>query len=181
MNQIGIPESERPELLAYLKKTYRYEDGAIFNRRTGRIVGGSKMNTGYLGFCIRFKGNRYCTLTQRVVWALCYDQLPTQTIDHINGDRRDNHIKNLREVSQSSNNLNTLLPWRPNKDSGVPGVFPHLGKFETKIQGHQYSFCNPYEAFYWAIACGKRYRTHPQPLPAGRGEERPKKEESIKN
>ena len=163
MNQIGIPESERPELLAYLKKTYRYEDGAIFNRRTGRIVGGSKMNTGYLGFCIRFKGNRYCTLTQRVVWALCYDQLPTQTIDHINGDRRDNHIKNLREVSQSSNNLNTLLPWRPNKDSGVPGVFPHLGKFETKIQGHQYSFCNPYEAFYWAIACGKRYKPTPSP------------------
>ena len=158
MNQIGIPESERPELLAYLKKTYRYEDGAIFNRRTGRRLQGGKMNNGYLKMTITFKGGSYSLIYQRVVWTLCYDQLPTQTIDHINGDKLDNHIKNLREVSQSSNNLNTLLPWRPNKDSGVPGVFPHLGKFETKIQGHQYSFCNPYEAFYWAIACGKRYR-----------------------
>ena len=158
MNQIGIPESERPELLAYLKKTYRYEDGAIFNRRTGRRVSGSKMNNGYLGFGIRFKGNRYCTLTQRVVWALCYDKLPTQTIDHINGDKLDNHIKNLREVSQPDNQLNTLLPWRPNKVTGVAGVIKHRCKYQSKIQGHLYSFCNPYEAFYWAIACGKRYK-----------------------
>ena len=158
MNQIGIPESERPELLAYLKKKYIYEDGRIVNRRTGRIVRGSKLHNGYLGFCIRFKGNKYSTLTQRVVWALCYDQLPTQTIDHINGDKRDNHIKNLREVSQSGNNLNTLLPWRPNKDTGVPGVEKHSLKYRCWIQGHRYFFCNPYEAFYWAITCGKRYR-----------------------
>ena len=158
MNRIGVPVSEQQELLAYLKKTYRYEDGRIVNRRTGRIVSGSKLHNGYLGFGIRFKGNRYCTLTQRVVWALCYDKLPTQTIDHINGNKRDNRIENLREVSQPDNQLNTLLPWRPNKDTGVAGVFPHLGKFETKIQGHRYTFCNPYEAFYWAIACGKRYR-----------------------
>jgi hypothetical protein len=168
MNQIGIPESERPELLAYLKKTYRYEDGAIFNRRTGRRLQGGKMNNGYLKITITFKGGSYSLIYQRVVWTLCYDQLPTQTIDHINGDKLDNHIKNLREVSQSSNNLNTLLPWRPNKDSGVPGVFPHLGKYETKIQGGAFRFCNPYEAFYWAIACGKRYRTSPQPSPKER-------------
>jgi hypothetical protein len=167
MNQIGIPESERPELLAYLKKTYRYEDGRIFNRRTGRRRRGGKTSSGYLGFNFNFKGKGCRSYIHRIVWALCYDQLPTQTIDHINGDKLDNHIKNLREVSQSSNNLNTLLPWRPNKDSGVPGVFPHLGKFETRIQGHLYSFCNPYEAFYWAIACGKRYRGLPQePTPS---------------
>ena len=169
MNQIGIPESERPELLACLKKKYRYEDGRIVNRRTGRIVSGSKMHNGYLGFCIRFKGNRYCTLTQRVVWALCYDQLPTLTIDHINGDKRDNHIKNLREVSQSGNMLNWLLPWRPNKVTGVAGVKKHGCKYQSKIQGHLYSFCNPYEAFYWAIACGKRYKPTPNPSLKGGG------------
>ena len=36
MNRLGIPESEQPSLLAYLKKTYRYEDGDIINRKTGR-------------------------------------------------------------------------------------------------------------------------------------------------
>ena len=158
MNQIGIPESERPELLAYLKKTYRYEDGAIFNRRTGRRVQGGKMNNGYLCFGIWFKGNKYNTLKQRVVWALCYDQLPTLTIDHINGNKRDNRIENLREVSKPDNQLNTLLPWRPSKVTGVVGVTLDYKKYQTRIQGRRYSFHNPYEAFYWAIACGKRYR-----------------------
>ena len=158
MNQIGIPESERPELLAYLKKTYRYEDGGIVNRRTGRRVQGDRMNNGYSKMTIAYKGGFYSSLTQRVVWALCKDQLPTLTIDHINGDRLDNRIENLREVSQSSNNLNTLLPWRPNKVTGVAGVIKHRCKYQSKIQGHLYTFINPYEAFYWAIACGKRYR-----------------------
>ena len=158
MNRIGVPESEHKELLAYLKNNYKYEDGGIVNRKTGRRRRGGRTSSGYLKFHFSFKGKNCNSFIHRIVWALCYNELPTTTIDHINGDRLDNRIENLREVSQSGNNLNTLLPWRPNKDSGVAGVFPHLGKFETKIQGHQYSFCNPYEAFYWAIACGKRYR-----------------------
>ena len=163
MNRIGIPESEQPALLAYLKKTYRYEDGRIVNRRTGRIVGGSKLHNGYLGFCIWFKGNKYCTPKQRVVWALCYDQVPTLTVDHINGDQLDNRIENLREVSQSDNLLNMLLPWKPNKVTGVPGVEKHGLKYRCWMQGRQYSFHNPHEAFYWAIACGKRYKPTPNP------------------
>ena len=159
MNRIGIPESEQPALLAYLKKTYRYEDGNVVNRRTGRIVGGSKLHNGYLGFCIWFKGNKYCTPKQRVVWALCNNELPSQTVDHINGDRQDNRIENLREVSQTDNNLNTLHAWEPNKDTGVTGVAVKEHGYQSKIQGRNLHFHNPYEAFYWAIACGKRYRS----------------------
>ena len=158
MNRMGVPESEQQELLAYLKNNYKYENGGIVNRRTGRRVQCSKKSNGYLGFTICFNGNRYSSLTQRIVWALCYDELPTQTIDHINGDILDNRIENLREVSQSDNMLNTLLPWRPNKITGVAGVKKHGCKYRSRIQGHLYTFCNPYEAFYWAVACGKRYR-----------------------
>ena len=158
MNRIGVPESEQQELLAYLKKTYRYEDGAIVNRRTGRRRRGGKTSSGYLGFNFNFKGKGCRSYIHRIVWALCYDQLPTQTIDHINGNQLDNRIENLREVSQSGNNLNTLLPWRPNKDTGVAGVSLSRKRYQSKIQGHRYTFCNPYEAFYWTIACGKRYR-----------------------
>ena len=147
MNRIGIPESEQPALLAYLKRTYRYEDGGVVNRRTGRKVKGSKMRNGYLGFTISFNGNRYCTLTQRIVWALCNNELPSQTVDHINGD----------------NNLNTLLPWNSNNAAGVAGVDKTGLKYRTNIQGQRFTFHNPYEAFYWAIACGKRYKPTPSP------------------
>ena len=163
MNRIGIPESEQPALLAYLKRTYRYEDGGIVNRRTGRKVKGSKMRNGYLGFTISFNGNNYCTLTQRIVWALCYNELPTKTVDHINGNRLDNHIENLREVNQTDNNLNTLLAWNSNNAAGVAGVEKTGLKYRTNIQGQRFTFHNPYEAFYWAIACGKRYKPTPSP------------------
>jgi len=159
MNRIGVPESEHKELVAYLKKTYRYEDGGIVNRRTGRRVQGSKKSNGYLGFTIRFNGNRYSSLTQRIVWALCNNELPTQTIDHMNGNRLDNRIENLRVVSMTDNNLNMLLPWVPDNASGVAGVEKHGRKYRTNLQGRRFTFHNPYEAFYWAIACGKRYRS----------------------
>jgi hypothetical protein len=158
MNRIGIPESKQQELLAYLKNNYKYENGGIVNRKTGRRRRGSKKSSGYLGFNFYFKGKGCNSYIHRIVWALCYNELPTTTIDHINGDILDNRIENLREVIQSENNLNSLLPWRPNKGTGIPGVDLHHGRYRTAIRGQGYRFSNPYQAFYWAIACGKRYR-----------------------
>ena len=159
MNRLGIPESEQPALLAYLKRTYRYEDGGIVNRKTGRRVKGCKTENGYLSFGFRFRGKNYCSKFQRIVWALCYDRLPTLTIDHINGKKLDNRIGNLREVSLSENLLNMLLPWKPNKDTSVASVSFCRNIYQTKIQGRNYYFSNPYEAFYWAMVCGKRHRS----------------------
>ena len=158
MNRIGIPESERQELLAYLKKTYKYDDGHIVNQKTGKRRRECKINRGYLEIIIRFKGNLYHISCHRFVWALCNDRLPTLTIDHINGDQLDNRIENLREVSQSDNLLNWLLPWKPNKDTGVAGVWENKGGFRSIIRGAKHYFHNPYEAFFWGVQCGKRYR-----------------------
>jgi hypothetical protein len=90
------------------------------------------------------------------------------TIDHINGDKHDNRIENLREVSQSDNMLNWLLPWEPNNAAGVAGIEKKGLKYRTMIHGRRFTFSDPYQAFYWAIACGKRYRTSPQPSPKER-------------
>ncbi len=53
---------------------------------------------GHLGF-------KYAA--HRLAWVLYYGSWPTQNIDHWNGDRSDNRIRNLRDVSQSENMLNT--------------------------------------------------------------------------
>lgn len=159
MNTMRLSESERQALLAYLKKTYRYDDGHIVNRKTGKRRRERKGTNGYLGINIRFKGNLCLISCHRFVWVLCNGCWPQLTIDHINGNCFDNRIDNLREVSQSDNKFNTLLPWRPNKDTGVAGVSERKRDFQTKIRGFNHHFRNPYEAFFWGVQCGKRYES----------------------
>jgi len=56
----------------------------------------------------------------RVIWAIAYDKWPTDQIDHINHDKKDNRIENLREVTNQENHKN--LPRSLNNTSGVTGV-----------------------------------------------------------
>ena len=158
MNTMRLPESERQELLAYLKKTYKYDDGHIVNRKTGKRRRELKNPNGYLYVNIRFKGNLYRISCHRFVWVLCNDCWPQLTVDHINGNRHDNRIENLREVTQSDNIFNTLLAWNSDNAAGVAGVEKAGLKYRTNIQGRRFTFRNPYEAFYWGVQCGKRYR-----------------------
>ena len=57
----------------------------------------------------------------RVIWALVHGEWPAGEIDHINGDRADNRISNLRDVSPAENMKN--LKRRTSNTSGVNGVY----------------------------------------------------------
>lgn len=56
----------------------------------------------------------------RVAWALAHGAWPEGEIDHINGDRSDNRLANLRDVSAAENRKNQTRS-RANT-SGVTGV-----------------------------------------------------------
>lgn len=45
-------------------------------------------------------------LAHRVAWAIYYGYWPKNDLDHINGDRSDNRIHNLREATRTENNAN---------------------------------------------------------------------------
>lgn len=59
-------------------------------------------------------------LAHRVVYAIYYGTWPTSQIDHINGNRSDNRISNLRSVTNAENARNTKK--RSNNTSGYSGV-----------------------------------------------------------
>lgn len=86
----------------------------------------------------------------RVCWAMCYGEWPEKQVDHINGDRTDNRICNLRLADNSENQQN-----RPSKSWGITGLrgvtvkkgrfisrikvdgkFTHIGTFDTAEQAH---------------------------------------------
>ena len=56
------------------------------------------------------------------MWAMHHGEWP-EMLDHINGDRLDNRLKNLRPVSKRENNFNKKM--RGDNTSGVIGVRWH--------------------------------------------------------
>jgi len=82
---------------------------------------------GYL-FCKVFRyGSRYNIAAHRLAWFLYYGELPKNHIDHIDGDRANNKIDNLRDVTQQQNTFN---------NSKAKGCYWHKRdkKFHTRIQ-----------------------------------------------
>ncbi len=63
----------------------------------------------------------------RIVWRYFYGEIPTE-IDHIDGNRSNNKIKNLRNVTHKENGKNLCIS-KANK-SGVTGV--HFSKRDGK-------------------------------------------------
>lgn len=70
----------------------------------------------------------------RLAWLYVHGEWPPDQIDHINGNRADDRIANLRLADQSQNNANRRAP-RTNT-SGLKGVsfIPQSGKWQAHIQ-----------------------------------------------
>lgn len=102
---------------------------------------------------VSIDGRRY--LVHHLVWLLHYGKLPSKEIDHINGNRLDNRVENLREVTRSENNQNRdLANNSSNRTSKYLGVSwnsqkskyratitinykqYHLGHFDTEEEAH---------------------------------------------
>lgn len=108
------------ELIECLKSRYTYDaaKGEIRNRK-GQVVKGGDRN-GYKVVFVYMGKSRNKIYLHRIAWALVYGRFPQQ-IDHLNGDKTDNRLENLREVNQSENDQNRLMPWKMGQGK-IPGV-----------------------------------------------------------
>ena len=161
MNRKNLTEAELQELLLRMKKNYTYDakSGRLISSRLGRALRGQKRNKGgYLCICCRVGKKLIHVYLHHAVWAVCNNCWPEQQIDHINGNKGDNRIENLREVSGSENKRNTLYPWKPNKDTGLPGVYKHGSGYRIDVTSNQYFFRDKYEAFSHLTLLGRRYK-----------------------
>ncbi len=96
---------------------YNETTGALTWARSRKGVpkghGGGTISCGYVR--ITYAGNRY--MAHRLIWLMHHGRWPKGDIDHINGDRADNRICNLREATRSHNCWNS--PARKGKYKGV--------------------------------------------------------------
>lgn len=87
----------------------------INNVPNGKPAGASQ-NKGYIQITI----DSHNYLAHRVAWFYVYGKWPNRQIDHINRNKKDNRISNLRDVNNSVNQINIGL--RSHNTSGVTGV-----------------------------------------------------------
>jgi hypothetical protein len=63
----------------------------------------------------------------RLAWLYVHGECPTGEVDHINGDKLDNRIINLRPVTRSENQQNVYAPRKDNR-FGLRGVSKVAGR-----------------------------------------------------
>lgn len=106
-----------------LKELFEYKDGHLYwlvNRGYHKVKGklaGTKESRGYWQISI---GRGHVYKAHRLIYLLLTGDNP-KTLDHINGDRLDNRIENLRPSTDSQNQWNKRI--HKNNKTGVPGVF----------------------------------------------------------
>ena len=133
------------ELKEYFK--YDRDTGKLFwnKRPSNRVIVGSEVgNYNDQGYKVcRFKGK--ALRVHRVVWAITKGEHPSEFIDHINGDRGDNRIDNLRVVSNAQNlqNMKQAKGYTFHKKSNkfitqiaVNKEKIYLGSFDTEQEAH---------------------------------------------
>lgn len=132
-----IIQSELHRILDYNPDTgiFKWKISPAHNVKKGTVAG-SKGTRGYHSICI----NKKMYLTHRLVWLYVYGYFPENYIDHIDRDKSNNRISNLREVSNQCNQRN-CGNWTTNK-SGVRGVYwtvkPKRWRAHVTIKGKTY-------------------------------------------
>jgi hypothetical protein len=120
-----MQQAELMELLHYdqLTGVFRWKKSRSNGVKPGDVAGTVTKRQGYLRIFINLKGYRKGYLAHRLAWLYVYGSMPSDHIDHINGNKADNRIENLRQASNTTNHWNEAI--RSTNKSGHKGVFWH--------------------------------------------------------
>jgi hypothetical protein len=134
--EIPITQAHLKEILDYDLETGVF----IWKVSKGRLckkgnTAGSTDSWGHLQICI----NGRKRLAHRLAWLYVYGTEPKQQIDHIDGNKQNNSISNLRDVTQTTNQQNRT---RARKDSstGFMGVSKTGSKYQASIKANKKTF-----------------------------------------
>lgn len=118
--------SEESGLLTWKERKFESPYAAHWNTRYAGKLAGVKNSSGYL----TVKINKEKFLVHRIIWKLIRNEEPV-VVDHIDCNKENNSIANLRSASESLSAYNKALP-----DGRLPrGVQPNGSKFMARLKG----------------------------------------------
>ena len=117
-----------------LNELYVYDDGLLLNKKTGHIYCNLDRD-GYVR--VRIMGKEY--RAHRLIWEMFRGEIPTETlVDHIDGDRLNNRIENLRLATRQQNNANSI----GRSKIGLPkGVTVSNSKYRARLTYNGKTLC----------------------------------------
>jgi hypothetical protein len=146
--------------IEFLRECFEYRDGVLYWRErpahhfkrpadhltflkksAGKPAGRSEPK-GYLCVKMRIDGHPICPSVHRIVWAMHHGKWPEHTIDHIDRNKSNNRIENLRDVTMSENLMN-----RGHANStGISGVHRNHDKYSSQLRiGDRYVHLGTFE------------------------------------
>lgn len=129
--KVNAPRDDLTREFVLSKLTYDPETGEV---RWIRPKGGTAKPGGLAGFdhlgYRRVKLGRYSYMMARVIWLMHYGVWPgpDKYVDHINLDRSDDRIVNLRLADHYQNTRNV-----PSKHDGLKGTSFKAGRWRARI------------------------------------------------
>ena len=127
----SLSANELREKLAYdaLTGIFTWKKRASSRVLAGAVAGSFEKCSGYI--VLKINGCLY--KAHRLAWLYVNGKWPEQLIDHINGQKSDNRICNLRDVSHKGNLCNQTRPHK-NGSSGFLGVTCTGKKYVAQIR-----------------------------------------------
>ena len=126
-----------------------FDKGYKYNEETGEVIGVrggvlTRKNKGYIDINIMHHNKNYHLSAHQFAWYVKYNEIST-TIDHINRDRSDNRIINLRSVTLQQNQFNRCGKGYTFENSRnkykaqirLEGKTIHLGLFNTPSEAEE--------------------------------------------
>ncbi len=124
-----ITWEELTKILDYCPDTgiFTWKESRNSNTAIKGSIAGSYDKDGYIVIGISRKNYK----AHRLAWFYCFKEWPEFNIDHINRDKQDNSLNNLRDIPQADNNRNVLV----RSSSGFKCVSLHSsGKYQASVR-----------------------------------------------
>lgn len=127
-------DETREEWKQYLNTDFWVSNmGRVKNIRTKNILKGNIRDNGYLRYGLRYDNKIHSFNGHNLVW-LVWRGPQKGVINHINGDKLDNRLENLEDVSQSENllkaNISSRIPVCNSleRNGDIIKIFPSQGQ-----------------------------------------------------
>lgn len=119
------------KIATYVRSHWTYNPlTGVVSRRSGKPIG-TLNAAGVLSAPADVGDRKHSVLLHRAGWLLQTGEWPSKSLDHINGDRKDNRWCNLREATPSENRLNLA---KTTEKGSLRGVTRYYRKFKAQIK-----------------------------------------------